>query len=323
MWTIIEASLNEAEKQKRLSIPAQVFSNHFYAICKHIENDPDAFNLEKVKYFRTKLFSKPGYEYERIKKILWNSWSTEHALHITAKQGNPDYCCYALHWSFPQAYYACYLNMHAYCLAIGDQRHSHLELVRAFGDRVKKRNYPSSISFYAEGNFEECSINNLPLHNIKSAISQIRNDADAQSQIATFLKSTRTNSAKYHRKKRQSSSNPIRTKSGAVCQSFSKRQWKVITDKIGPTTMFDILYRLRIKANYHDIESFMHADINFQHFHECLISIVGYLNFVHECYLARAIGYNKYKMILDGFPAHLSDSFVRKRYETKIVPLIR
>ncbi|WP_018476276.1 hypothetical protein [Pontibacter roseus] len=323
MLKVTSASYVEAELKKRLSIPAQVFSNHFQAICKHLENDTDAYSLEKVKYFNSRLFSKPNCQYERIKKILWNSWSTEYALHLTAKQGNPDYYRHALHWSFPQAYYTCYLNMHAFCLAIGDRRESHLDLIRAFGDRVKNRQYPGSISFFAEGNYEEYSISNLPLHNIKSAITQIKSDADAQSQIATFLKSTRSNLAKYHREKRQKSAVPITTKSGAICQSFNKNQWKLITDNLGPTTMFDILYRLRIKANYNDIESFMHAEIDFTQFHNCLISIVNYLNFMHEAYLAKAIGYRKYLNIVETFPGHSKDNFVRARYEERIATFVK
>ncbi|NEM96455.1 hypothetical protein [Pontibacter burrus] len=320
---MIVASINKAEEKNKLSIPGQVFCNHFIAISKHLKGDIDAYDLKKVKYFTTKLFNKPGYELDRIKKLLWNSWSTEHALHLTAKQGNTDYCKYALHWSFPQAYYSCYLNMHAFCLAIGDTRQTHSDLIKAFGERVIKNSYPKSISFYADGNFEDYTVHNLPLQNIKSAISQIKSDADAQSQIATFLKSTRTNSAKYHREKRQNSSNPITTKAGTLCQSFNKEQWEIITNRLGPTTLFNILYRLRIKANYNDIESFMHADINFQQFHECLMDTVSYLNFVHESYLAKAVGLKKYAMILNGFPAHMSDSFVRSRYEQRIIPLIK
>jgi hypothetical protein len=320
----LESYIKEQEEKRRRSIPAQVFLNHFQAICSHISNDNNSFDLKQVKYFNKKLFSKPGYDFDKIKRLLWNSWSTEHALNLTLTQKNSDYYKFALHWSFPQAYYSCYLNMHAFCLAIGDKRQSHLELIKAYGDRVTLKNYPSCISFYADGNFKNYGIYNLPLSNSnKSAIAKIKTNADVQSQIATFLKTTRNNSAEYHRNKRQDSSNPIRTKQGAVCQSFNAKQWKIITDKLGPTTLFNILYRLRIKANYNDVETFMHADIDFEAFYKCLIQIVGYINFVHEGYLAKAIGYKKYKTIVNGFPAHLSDSFIQKRFEEKILPLIK
>lgn len=316
-------SIKSGDK-KNLSIPAQVFLNHFQAICTHLTCHKNNYDLRQVTYFEKKLFSKKDCDLVRIKKVLYNSWSSEHALHLTGKQGLPDYYKYALHWSFPQAYYSCYLNMHAFCLATGDTSDSHHKIIMGFGDRVKRNTYPKCISFYAEGNYKDYTYENLPLHQPKKVLSLLRDEIAVQSQIASFLKSTRSNKAEYHRDKRQQSDNPIRTTgSKQIAQKFNKAQWLEITRKLGPTSLFDILYRLRIKANYNDIETFMHADINFKQFHDCLTSVVGYLNFVHEGYLAKAIGYNKYEKMLNGFPAHLSESFVRRRYEEHIKVLIK
>lgn len=179
-------------------------------------------------------------------------------------------------------------------------------------------------SFYAEGNYQKYSFHNLPLYEKrKSALSLIKSNEDAQSQIGSFLKSTRTNKAQYLKEKRQKSSNPITTNIGKIAVNFTPLQWQQIIDNIGPTSLFDILYRLRIKANYNDIESFMNADIDFGKFYQCLINVVGYLNFVHEAYLAKALGPRKYSAILNEFPAHLRDSFIRTRYEEKIIPAIQ
>lgn len=323
MFVIKEnASLNKLDYKK--SFPAQVFLNHFEAICHHIKNDENAFDLNKVKYFKSNLFSKPGIDLERIKRVLYNSWSTEHALHIAGKVNDSEYYRFALHWSFPQAYYSCYLNMHAFCLATGDLRDSHRDIILGFGDRVKRKVYPECISFYADGNYQKYSFHNLPLYEKRnSALSLIKSSNDAQSQIGSFLKSTRSNKAQYHKDKRQKSANPIKTNTNKVAVNFTPFQWQQIIDNIGPTSLFDILYRLRIKANYNDIESFMNADIDFEKFHHCLIHVVGYLNFVHEAYLAKALGPKKYAALLNGFPAHLRDSFIRTRYEDRIIPSIQ
>ncbi len=323
MSLAIEAPLKDADKKDNLSIPAQVFLNHFQAICTHLTCKKDNYDLKRIPYFEKKLFKKDC-DLVRIKKVLYNSWSSEHALHLTGRQELPDYYKYALHWSFPQAYYSCYLNMHAFCLATGDTSDSHHKIILGFGDRVKRNIYPKCISFYAEGNYKDYTYENLPLHQPKKVLSLLRDEVAVQSQIASFLKSTRTNKAEYHRDKRQKSDNPIRTNgSKEIAKKFNKKQWLEIIKKLGPTSLFDILYRLRIKANYNDIETFMHADINFKQFHNCLTGVVGYLNFVHECYLAKAIGYRKYEMILNDFPAHLSGSFVKRRYEEHIISQIR
>lgn len=86
------------------SFPAQVFLNHFKALSHHIENDRDAYDLTKVRYFMKRLFKKPGLDEDRVRKVLYNSWSTEYALRLTGLHGNNDYCRFAMHWSFPQAY---------------------------------------------------------------------------------------------------------------------------------------------------------------------------------------------------------------------------
>lgn len=324
MWEAIELQRTEADNKRNLSIPAQVFLNHFQAICSHLTSCSENYDFRQIPYFEKKLFSKKEYDFARVKRVLYNSWSSEHALHLTGKQGLPDYYKYALHWSFPQAYYSCYLNMHAFCLATGDLSDSHSKIILGFGERVKRNVYPKCISFYAEGNYKNYNYGNLPLHQPKKVLSLLRDEIAIQSQIASFLKSTRSNKAEYHRDRRQRSANPILTNgSKQIAKKFNPDQWHEITKNLGPTSLFDILYRLRIKANYNDIETFMHADINFQQFHECLTGIVGYLNFVHECYLAKAIGYKKYEIILNSFPAHLSDSFVKRRYEEHILNLIR
>lgn len=324
MYESLEVQQKEIQNKRNMSIPAQVFLNHFQAICTHLTCHKENYNLRQVPYFEKKLFSKKGYDISRVKKVLYNSWSSEHALHLTGVQGLPDYYKYALHWSFPQAYYSCYLNMHAFCLATGDTSDSHHKIILGFGERVKRNIYPRCISFYAEGNYKNYIYENLPLRQPKKVLSLLRDEIDVQSQIAAFLKSTRSNKAEYHRDKRQKSDNPIITNgSKQIAKKFYPAQWLEITKKLGPTSLFDILYRLRIKANYNDIETFMHADINFQQFHNCLINIVGFLNFVHEAYLAKVIGYRKYESILYEFPAHLSDSFVRRRYEEHIIHQIR
>ena len=79
-----------------------------------------------------------------------------------------------------------------------------------------------------------------------------------------------------------------------------------------------MLYRLRIKANYRDIESFINADIDFKSFHSSLGELIYYLNFIHEGYIAKAIGIEKYEKILNNFPSHLSDDTAKERFENYI-----
>ena len=131
------------------------------------------------------------------------------------------------------------------------------------------------------------------------------------------MKSTRKENTENKRKrgeKEHSKRKEFQNAKGALVKSFGKKHWDIIYKTIPETTLLNILYRLRLKANYRDIETFMNADINFKEFHSCLGKIISYLNFVHEAYLHKAIGDTEYKKIVDGFKGeHHKD-----RYENLI-----
>ena len=79
---------------------------------------------------------------------------------------------------------------------------------------------------------------------------------------------------------------------------------------------------MRIKANYRDIESFINADIDFKTFHTSLGELIYYLNFIHEAYVAKAIGIEEYEKILNAFPGHLNKSTAINRFDEHIKPLM-
>ncbi len=99
--------------------------------------------------------------------------------------------------------------------------------------------------------------------------------------------------------------------------NFSKARWNIIYGNMPCTSIMNLLYRLRIKANYHDVETFVNADVDFKRFHEHLVFIVDYLNFIHEAYLAKIIGNSMYENILNGFPLNMS-SGPKQRFEQHI-----
>lgn len=138
---------------------------------------------------------------------------------------------------------------------------------------------------------------------------------DAHLHIASFLKSTRKKNAESKRDKlKEKKDSKFLNAKGAFRLNFSKKHWDLIYQTIPETTILNIIYRLRIKANYHDIETFINADIDFKIFHKCLSTIISYLNYIHEAYICKVIGLTEYKRILDEFPSHLSDNTAKKRF---------
>ncbi len=307
----------------RNSIPAQVFLNHFFAIHYHIEHSNEAYNLFNIAHF---LKYRPVLSEEQLEnagKMLINCWSTEYALRSTAELGDEQYLRNALHWTFPQAYYSILFGIRAFLATQETSSFSEEQIRREMSRLVVKGFYPLPVAYYAAGPFGETSIMKLPLSGYKAGLHLPSKGAEVQAHIAQFLRTSRTIRAK--KVKQQIQNNPATAlrshRTGEILQNFSRKNWKEITWRIGYTTFFDLISRLKISANYREIERFIEADIDFKLFHKSLAEIVGYLNFVHESYVVQAMGLEKYNEIVNSLPQNLQNGFVKQRFESKIKPI--
>ena len=66
----------------------------------------------------------------------------------------------------------------------------------------------------------------------------------------------------------------------------------------------------------------MEADIDFALFHSSLLNIVSYLNGVHETYVAKALGLERYEQLVRELPTHLQGGFVQERLRTRVQPTL-
>ncbi len=296
------------EEDFKKSIPSKVFFNHFSAIHYHIQNKKDRFDLKKIDFYNQIKVKNSDLRIDECKKLLWNAWSTEVAFNLSSMVENDDFYKFALHWHFPQAYYSVYLAMTAFHETQGIANDNHEKSIKLFGNSVKDGHYPDAISFYANGLHKEFKYFGLDLvpkfDKDFNGLKKIDSLEKAENQIGVFLKSTRKENAENKRKrgeKENSKRREFQNSKGELVKSFGKKHWDIIYKTIPETTLLNILYRLRLKANYRDIETFMNADIDFKGFHKCLGEIVSYLNFVHEAYLHKAIGDKEYKKLVEGF----------------------
>jgi hypothetical protein len=321
----LEKMFREQAEKDRKAIPSKVFFNHFNAINFLIENDSDLFNLKKISFYNSIKIKNSVFDIEKCRKLLWNAWSTEYAFLLTSQSENLEYYRFALHWHFPQVYYSIYLAMTAFHETQGIANENHEKSIKLFGNSIKDGHYPSSLQFYVKGNHNEFqyfgfdSFTGFPKE--YSALSKVNNLQDAELQLASFLKSTRIQNAENKRKrgeKEHAKLKDFQNKKGELIKKFSKKHWDKIYISIPETTIFNIMYRLRIKANYHDIETFMNAEIDFKLFHEYLGNIVQYLNFIHEAYVHKAIGDEAYKKILFDFNGHILEDRAKSRYNNLI-----
>lgn len=317
--------LDQEEKAKK-AIPSRVFANHFHAIAYKIKTEKDRLELNKGGNLNRLKLKNNSLEIKRLQQLLGNAWSTEYAFQIAREIDNDDYYKFSIHWSFPQAYYSVYLAMTAFHETQGVANDKHEKSIKIFGNEVKDGHYPSGISFYCSGLYEDFQFHGLnTFSNVPqnfSVLSNINSINDAENQIATFLKSTRQKNAK-HKRERLATANDkkFHTSKGRFRKNFKKEHWDIIYQSIPQTTICNMLYRLRIKANYHDVDTFINADINFEQFHANIGTIVSYLNFVHESYICKIIGLKDYEKIINAIPERLIKNTAKKRFDNYIKPL--
>jgi len=316
-------TLRQQEEKRQKAIPSKVFFNHFYAVNLHIQSDTDKYNLKRTPFFNSLVLKNKSLDNDVIRKLLWNSWSTEYAFLLGNQIDNDEYYKFSLHWNFPQAYYSVYLTMTAFHETQGVANEQHEKSIKIFGNSIKDNHYPRALSFYAAGMHNEFKYSGL--HGFDgfpkdfNGLARVSSTIDAKKQIASFLKSTRKKIAENKREKLKCTKDiKFLNKKGLFTQKFSAEHWNHIYKTIPETTILNLLYRLRIKANYHDIESFINADIDFKTFHESLGGIIYYLNFIHEAYIVKVIGCKAYEDILNKFPDKMNKETALKRYNTLI-----
>lgn len=318
------------EEQKQLdkewykSIPAQVFLNYFFAINYHLSHY-EGMGLQQLAYFKDAPAMLAEQDAEEVKKLLLNSWNTEYALRTTAELGDENYIRNALHWTFPQAYYTVFASLQAFLHTRGIKTSNEALVMREAGRLVVKNAYPQAMSFYASGHYDDFRINRLPLAHYKPGLQIAGKELEAQSQIGQFLRTTRRLKAKAVRRQVQANaSTAIRSsRTGEVLQKFGPQHWQQLTWRIGYTTLFDLLARLRISNSHREIERFVQSDIDFKLFHASLLEIVSYLNGIHESYVAQAMGLQQYEAFVQELPAYLQSSFVAARLQHKVKPLLQ
>ncbi len=308
----------------RKSIPAQVFLNHFFAISYHLQDSEGAYAMQNIIHFINHTPSLNEVDIEQIKRHLHNCWSTEYALRSTAALGDENYLRNALHWTFPQAYYSVFSGLRAFLYTHGIRGNNSEMIRREVGRLVVKGMYPTAIGFYAAGHYDDFRVHRLPLASYKPSLNLASKELEAQAQIGQFLRTTRRARAKSVRIAVQANPNTAlrSTRTGEILQKFDTSHWQQLTWRFGYTTFFDLLSRLQISANHREIERFVEADINFKLFHQSLLDIVSYLNFVHESYVAKAVGLEVYRQWVAEWTEHLQHDFVKQRLVEKIEPVI-
>ncbi len=304
----------------RASLPAQVFLNHFFALNYHIQQDKHAYQLSELPYLQQFEPQVDEAVMASVQKHLLNSWNTEYTLRSSAQATSEDYLRHTLHWTFPQAYYSVQESLLAMLRLHGITVRQPERVIAEGGKLVARGAYPLAVSFYATGNPSQPRMRRLPYGRLNPGLHLSANEPEAQQQIGQFLRTTHRQRAQQVRQAVQANEQlAVRTRTGKVLKRFDDRHWQQINWRIGYTTIFDLLSRLRISPGHREIERFIDADIDVALFHQSLLGTVEYLNYVHEAYVVWAFGTDTYRAWLDGLPDYLRNGFVADRFERWMV----
>jgi len=239
----------------------------------------------------------------KLQKLLRNSWFTEIQLNMASAY--PDFIVYSNHWAPVQLYYAVYLSIRSFLLAGGHQAHGdHTSTLTAIAEQIRLRHdlFPQPWKTLCHGNPEDhaCTYTGLPPSVTPQAISSLSSAhyVDFWNSYTMFLRTTRKRSLEKkcedwkqkHKKKRVSPS--------------AKKQF---LNKLSPTSIFDGMYRLRIRSNYADVDAFLltlDMDTEAKLLNEAIRTIGWYSALLFELLTARYLGKSQFRNIVQGFTQH-------------------
>lgn len=287
-----------SKEETELGIKATVTEYQFDAIKQKIDKNKIVTELKCLKYLR-RIQRKNDFSLSELRKWVINGWNTEHILRLNQESLSKSTQSYALQWAFPQAYYSCFSITVGFLYTIGSGETSHRDVIKKVGLMMSNNNYPEIVSFLTYGTKNDMDFLNIDIHNDDGKVLNYEptDVKSIETQISRFLKSTRE--VDLDIKKKQVNiplKNPTKDRKYKV--QFNESDWEYVSKKVGYTNLLSLLYRKRIKSNYRDIDTFLTERIDADKIVKDLIHIVSCLNFIHETYLYKALGKNRYLSLI-------------------------
>jgi hypothetical protein len=260
-----------------------------------------------------KLQRKPGLvPIETVQRHLEIAWVGEIALRLPASIGSDAAFRYSNAWAPIHAYYATYMLLQAWFDANGmtGLADDHTATLRSISAMIKERDlFPVPWSVLASGNVlgGECVYLNEPSADVCAAGVQVLSipiglpgaysDAEFWARYGTWLRTTREARLEVRE-------DDWKRKNGRRRMDSQKR--RQFAASLHPTSLFDCLWRLRIRSNYKSVETYLARfvrDDDARRFHKALVQITRANLFLLECYVARVVGAADYEATVETFLA--------------------
>jgi uncharacterized protein (UPF0332 family) len=311
MFDLGRPLIDERENQE-LWFKAEMTHRQFASLSHKLVSADIENEIKNLDFFVKKLEKAKSLKLEEVEKWLKNSWNTENVLIqnkiIIENTGQS----FAMQWAFPQAYYSAFGSLLAHFKALGYTQESHTAVLKNFSLLVEQNKLPESISFYCTGGKKNYKFVNIVKPNDVGPMDfDTGNIETIDNHICQFLKATRE-----IKLKERASDLKFKNGKGQKRRKLSPAMWQQVSNALGHTTIMDLLYRKRIKANYHDIDTFSSSQFKGVEVLTNISAVVGRLNLVNETYVAKAIGIDKYEAMLDRHLKKVNNETVKNRFET-------
>lgn len=261
---------------------------------------------------------------EEVRRFLVLGWTSEAQLQIPSMLGADAPTGFFNAWSPVQAYYAVYGILQAWFAAnnIGGITDDHTAALKTVASMIRERDlFPEPWGLLAIG----CPMRNERLHlneppgvdcarHVELLTIPMQTDPRAEfwARYGSWLRSTRK--ARLLRREEQ-------WKQENHKDRISPKARTAIADGLAPTSFFDCLWRMRIRANYGSIDPFVTSYIpetEHRQFHTALTVCVDATAGLLEQYVARKIGRDAYAKIAATFTGNDAAGLLRNTLQVRL-----
>ncbi len=304
--------LAEAQENEGLWFRAEMTHRQFASLSHKLVTSDIENEIVNLDFFINRLEKAKNLKLEEVEKWLKNSWNTENVLIQNKSIIENTGQSFAMQWAFPQAYYSTFGSLLAHFKALGYTQESHTAVIKNFAVLVEQNKIPESVCFYCTGGKNNIDYINISKPNdVASMEFDTDNIKTIDNHICQFLKSTRE--IKLDEK---AIDMKLKNKPGQKRKNLNSEKWQRVSEATGHTTIMDLLYRKRIKANYQDIETFSSTQFKGLEVLTNISLVVGRLNLINETYIAKAVGLDFYQSMLNRHLKNVKNETVEERFET-------
>ena len=235
-----------------------------------------------------------------IRELLFNAWHTEVALGLPQAYPDPGLIRYTNQWAPVQAYYAVYSLWRAW-FAIEDKHvRSHAKVLRSASSLIRERAlFPSPWNYACAGGYLLTDAQHIGFQSVQisdvSALSTPGRHPVGDDWASKALRTTR----KFFLSQREDDwKSENRTRSGHPYRRIPPNRRQLIRRQLHPTTLFDFLYRLRIRSNYRDVDDFVSGqlrDADARRYFEGLLDFTQSTMLLVEAIIREALPHGQYE----------------------------